>query len=47
MQAIAYYIALLFIYLLVLIPFPFIYGISDFLFVLVYYIVGYRKKVVM
>ena len=46
MQFILYYISLFFIYLVALIPFPFIYGVSDFLFILIYYIVGYRKKVV-
>lgn len=28
------------------IPFPFFYGLSDFVFFIVYYVVGYRKKIV-
>jgi len=35
-----------FLYLLSLCPFWFLYLISDFLFVIIYYIVGYRRKVV-
>jgi KDO2-lipid IV(A) lauroyltransferase len=30
-----------------LLPFPLLYGLSDFLFVLFYYVLGYRKKVVL
>lgn len=41
-----YYIALPFIYLLSLLPFRLLYFFSDFVFVLLYHIVGYRKDVV-
>ncbi|MES2778806.1 MAG: lysophospholipid acyltransferase family protein [Bacteroidota bacterium] len=34
------------IYTLVLLPFPIYYLLSDFLFVLGYYVIGYRKKVI-
>jgi Kdo2-lipid IVA lauroyltransferase/acyltransferase len=30
-----------------LLPFPLLYGLSDFLFILFYYVLGYRKKIVM
>jgi KDO2-lipid IV(A) lauroyltransferase len=30
-----------------LLPFPLLYGLSDFLFVLFYYVLGYRKKIVL
>jgi KDO2-lipid IV(A) lauroyltransferase len=30
-----------------LLPFPVLYGLSDFLFVILYYIIGYRKKVIL
>ena len=35
------------LYLLSLLPFWFLYAISDLLYVLIYYIIGYRKKIVM
>jgi KDO2-lipid IV(A) lauroyltransferase len=35
-----------FLYLVSLLPFWFLYLITDFLFVIVYYIIGYRRKVV-
>ncbi len=41
-----YYITLPFIYLLSALPFKLLYLISDFLFLILYHIVGYRKKVV-
>ncbi|WP_343306921.1 lysophospholipid acyltransferase family protein [Chitinophaga niabensis] len=41
-----YYILLPFIYLLSWIPFPLFYGVSDLMFVMIYYVFGYRKKVV-
>lgn len=41
-----YYILLPFIYLLSWIPFPLFYVVSDFMFVMIYYVFGYRKKVV-
>lgn len=47
MNAIFFYISLPFIYLISLLPFWVLYRISDVIFLLVYYVVGYRKKVVM
>lgn len=47
MGAVAYYIFLPVLYLLSLLPFWALYGISDFLFFVVYRVTGYRKKVVM
>ena len=41
-----YYFALPFIYLISILPFPLLYLFSDFVFVIVYYVLGYRKKVV-
>lgn len=46
MGAVVYYIFLPVLYLLSLLPFWALYGISDFLFFVVYRIAGYRKKVV-
>lgn len=46
MRAIPYYLLLPVIYLTSLSPAWILYRISDFLFVIVYYLVGYRKKVV-
>jgi KDO2-lipid IV(A) lauroyltransferase len=40
------YIGIFFLYLVSLLPFWFLYIISDILFVLIYYVIGYRKKVV-
>jgi Kdo2-lipid IVA lauroyltransferase/acyltransferase len=45
--AISYYLALPFIYLLSLLPFPILYLVSDGLYGLLYYIIGYRKEVVL
>jgi KDO2-lipid IV(A) lauroyltransferase len=42
-----YYVIYGFVYGLSLLPYWFIYGCADILFVLVYYVAGYRKKVVM
>lgn len=47
MKALAYYIALPFIYLLSLLPFPLLYLFSDFVFMLLYHVIGYRKDVVL
>ncbi|NUN99670.1 MAG: lysophospholipid acyltransferase family protein [Saprospiraceae bacterium] len=47
MAAVFYYIALPFIYLLSLLPFRVLYGLSDVVFVMLYHILGYRKKVVL
>ncbi|HLP12432.1 MAG TPA: lysophospholipid acyltransferase family protein [Flavobacteriales bacterium] len=46
MKAVGFYILLPIIYLFMLIPYPFFYGLCDFIFFVVYYVVGYRKKVV-
>ena len=46
MQAIGFYLALPFLYLISILPFPIFYLFSDFVFVMVYYVFGYRKKVV-
>jgi len=46
LSAIIYYLTLPFIYLLSLLPFPLLYLISDGVYILIYYVVGYRKKVV-
>jgi KDO2-lipid IV(A) lauroyltransferase len=42
-----YYIVFGFLYLVSLLPFFVLYGIADFFFVIAYYVIGYRKKVVM
>lgn len=46
MQAVSYYLVLPLIYLLSISPFWLMYGVSRGLYVLFYYVVGYRKKVV-
>jgi len=40
-----YYIALPFIYLLSLLPFPILYAVSDFMYLIIYRVIGYRKEV--
>ncbi|HTA62228.1 MAG TPA: lipid A biosynthesis acyltransferase, partial [Bacteroidia bacterium] len=47
MQAVIYYIALPFLYLISLLPFWLMYRVSDLFFIILYYVLGYRKKVVM
>jgi KDO2-lipid IV(A) lauroyltransferase len=42
-----YYIVFGFLYLISLLPFFILYGIADFFFVIIYYVTGYRKDVVM
>lgn len=42
-----YYLLYGFLYLISLLPFFILYGVSDFIFVLVYYVFSYRKKIVM
>jgi KDO2-lipid IV(A) lauroyltransferase len=42
-----YYIVFPLLYLISLLPFFILYGIADFFFVIIYFIVGYRKEVVM
>lgn len=46
MQRVLYLIAYPFLWLLAHAPFPVLYFISDLVFILVYYVVGYRRKVV-
>jgi KDO2-lipid IV(A) lauroyltransferase len=46
MQAIIFYLALPFLYLLSLLPFPVFYLFSDFVYFMMYYVMGYRKEVV-
>jgi KDO2-lipid IV(A) lauroyltransferase len=47
LPAILYYFTLPFIYLLSILPFPLLYGLSDLVYYLLYYVVGYRKEVVL
>lgn len=46
MKALGYYVALLFLYLLSVLPWWIFYGVADFFFVLLYYVIGYRRKIV-
>ena len=46
MDAIGYYIAFPFIYLLAYLPFPLLYFVSDIFYVLIYYVFRYRRGVV-
>jgi len=46
MGTVSYYLALPFIYLVSILPFRVLYLLSDLMFLLVYRVVGYRKKVV-
>jgi Kdo2-lipid IVA lauroyltransferase/acyltransferase len=46
LSAIIYYLTLPFIYLVSVLPFRVLYLISDGLYLLLYYVIGYRKKVV-
>lgn len=46
MQAILYYISLPLLYVISLLPFPVLYALSDFMYFLLYHVLGYRKKVV-
>ncbi|MBI4945237.1 MAG: lysophospholipid acyltransferase family protein [Bacteroidetes bacterium] len=46
MKAIGFYLVLPFIYLISILPFPVLYLLSDFVFVLIYYVIGYRRNVV-
>lgn len=47
LQAIIFYTSLPFYYLLSILPFPLLYGLSDLLYLLLYRLIGYRKKVVL
>jgi Kdo2-lipid IVA lauroyltransferase/acyltransferase len=46
LSAIIYYLSLPFIYLVSILPFPLLYLLSDGFYGLLYYVIGYRKKVV-
>ncbi len=45
-MALVYYIALPFIYLISILPFKVLYMVSNFFYILLYHILGYRKEVV-
>lgn len=47
MQAFIFIISVPFIYLISFLPFPVLYLFSDFLYFILYYCIGYRKKVVL
>lgn len=47
LKAVIYYITLPFIYLLSILPFPLLYGLSDFFFFVLYRLIGYRKELVL
>jgi KDO2-lipid IV(A) lauroyltransferase len=47
MKALVFYISLPFLYLPSILPFGIFYGVSDFFYVMLYYVIGYRKKVVL
>ena len=47
MRALLYYISLPFIYLISILPYWLLYRISDLLFLMVYYVIGYRRQIVM
>jgi KDO2-lipid IV(A) lauroyltransferase len=46
LSALFYYLGLPFIYLLALLPFPLLYFLSDGVYILLFYVLGYRRKVV-
>ncbi len=46
MKVVGYYFALPLLYFISLLPFPILYLLSDFLYLIIYYFVGYRKNVV-
>lgn len=46
MQAISYYLLLPFLYFISILPFPVLYALSSGIYVLLFYVFGYRKKVV-
>jgi Kdo2-lipid IVA lauroyltransferase/acyltransferase len=45
-SALFYYISLPFIYLLAVLPFPLLYLFSDFVYIILYHLLGYRRKIV-
>lgn len=46
MQAIVFYLVLPFLYLISILPFPLLYGFSSFVYLILYRVIGYRRKVV-
>ncbi len=46
MRAFVFYLTLPLIYLVSILPFPLLYGFSDFIYFILYYLMGYRKKIV-
>ena len=46
MQFLIYLLLYPFLYIISILPFPILYLVSDCVYVLVYYIIGYRKKTV-
>ncbi len=46
MKSIIFYFSLPFLYLISILPFPIFYLFSDFIYFLLYYVIGYRKEVV-
>jgi KDO2-lipid IV(A) lauroyltransferase len=46
LPALVYFVALPFIYLLAILPFPLLYFFSDGVYVLLYHVLGYRRKIV-
>ncbi len=46
-QALSYYILLPFLYFISLLPFRLLYLVSDFIFGIIYHLIGYRKNVVL
>ncbi|WP_337040726.1 lysophospholipid acyltransferase family protein [Emticicia sp. 17c] len=46
MKAVGYYLSLPFLYFISILPLPVLYALSDFLYVIIYYVIGYRKAVV-
>ena len=47
MRALAYYVSLPLLYLISLLPFGILYLFADLVFVILYYVMGYRRRVVM
>ncbi|MCX2680156.1 lysophospholipid acyltransferase family protein [Galbibacter sp. EGI 63066] len=47
MQLLVYWLVYPFIWILSMLPFPFLYTVSDGVFFLIYHVVGYRKKMVL
>jgi KDO2-lipid IV(A) lauroyltransferase len=47
LSAILYYLALPFIYLLSILPFPLLYGLSNIVYYLLFHVLGYRREVVL